>query len=193
VQSISLNGETVLGSSAANTAANGAHTTDSSAPMMINGSATFHTTGTSTGTTPPTTTTPLSTVVLHIAEDAYNGDAQFKVLVDGVQVGGTYTATASHAAGQWQDITLTGDFGSTGPGKVDVQFINDLWGGNANADRNLYVQSIDVNGKTFAASLASNNAANGTHPADGSAELAINGTLGFNINHTAPVSDYHLV
>ncbi|HTI86861.1 MAG TPA: carbohydrate-binding domain-containing protein, partial [Alphaproteobacteria bacterium] len=200
VQSISLNGETVSAPTS-NTGANSTHPADGSAELAINGGVTYHatgtttdTSGTTTGTTGGTTTTStLSTIVLHVAEDAWSGDAQFKVLVDGQQVGGTYTTTASHAAGQWQDITLTGDFGSTGPGKVDIQFTNDAWGGNANADRNLYVQSIDVNSHNFAASTATNTAANGAHPADGSAELAINGTLDFNVNHTAPVSDYHLV
>lgn len=43
-----------------------------------------------------------------------------------------------------QDITLTGDFGPQGPGTVDVQFLNDAWGGTSATDRN--VQSIDVNG-----------------------------------------------
>jgi beta-glucanase (GH16 family) len=206
VQSVSLNGETVAGSSATDNAANGVHPADGSAAMMTNGDSVFHMTGMGTTTptppttdpTPPTTdptppATTLSTIVLHVSEDAFNGDAQFMVLVDGQQVGGIQTATASHAAGQWQDITLTGDFGTTGPGKVDIQFTNDQWGGNASTDRNLYVQSIDVNGQNFAASTATNNAANGTHPADGSAELAINGTLDFNVNHTATLTDMHLV
>ncbi|MGE5537927.1 MAG: carbohydrate-binding domain-containing protein, partial [Gemmatimonas sp.] len=202
VQGIALNGEAMLGSAGTNNAANGAHTTDGSAPMDINGTVSFHTTGTATGTTTPTTgtttpttgtTTPLSTIVLHVAEDKWNGDAQFHVLVDGQQVGGTYTATASHAAGQWQDVTVTGDFGSTGPGHVDVQFVNDAWGGTASTDRNLYVQSIDVNGQHFAANTAANTALNGmTPPSDGSALLAINGTVDFNVNHTAAPTDWHL-
>jgi beta-glucanase (GH16 family) len=193
VKSVSLNGETVAGSAATNDASGGVHPTDGSAAMVGNGDAVFHMTGSGTSTPTPPTTTPLSTIVLHVAEDAWNGDAQFKVLVDGQQVGGTYTATASHAAGQWQDVTLTGDFGSTGPGKVDIQFTNDAWGGTAATDRNLYVQSIDVNGHNFAANTATNTAANGAHPADGSAAMEINGMLDFNINHTAAPTDMHLV
>jgi hypothetical protein len=42
-------------------------------------------------------------VVLHLSEDAYNGDAQFAVRVDGKAVGGG-TVTASRAAGQVQDF-----------------------------------------------------------------------------------------
>jgi beta-glucanase (GH16 family) len=188
VQGISLNGETLLGSDGTNNAANGATTTDGSAPMDINGTVTFH-----TATTTPTTPAPLSTIVLHVAEDTWNGDAQFKVLIDGQQIGGTYTATMSHAAGQWQDVTVTGDLGNTGPGHVDVQFVNDAWGGTAATDRNLYVQSIDVNGQHFAASMATNAAANGMSTTDGSAILAINGMVDFNVNHTAAPTDWHLV
>jgi beta-glucanase (GH16 family) len=191
VQSVTINGETI--SHGTVPASNTAHPADGSVELGANGSATYSATGTVTPTPTPPTTTLLSTIVLHVAEDAWNGNAQFKVLVDGQQVGGIQTATASHAAGQWQDITLTGDFGSTGPGKVDIQFTNDAWGGTAATDRNLYVQSIDVNGHNFAASTATNTAANGMHPADGSAELAINGTVDFNVNHTAAPTDMHLV
>jgi endoglucanase len=187
VNAIGLNGETVLGNAVfLNTADAGFASADpSAAVMMINGTAEFKMTGTPTAA--PTT----STIVLHVAEDAWNGNAQFNVLIDGVQVGGTQTATASHASGQWQDITLTGDFGSTGPGKVDVVFLNDGWGGSFAADRNLYVQSLDVNGTHFAGNLASNNASAGYASTDPTAAvMMINGTVDFNVNHTAAPSDF---
>ncbi|MGE5538016.1 MAG: carbohydrate-binding domain-containing protein, partial [Gemmatimonas sp.] len=192
VQGIALNGEAMLGSAGTNNAANGAHTTDGSAPMDINGTVSFHTTGTATPidpTTPPpppTTTSSLSTLVFHVSEDAWNGNAQFKVLVDGQQVGGLQTATASHANGQWQDVTLTGDFGSLGPNKVSVEFVNDAWGGTAQTDRNLYVDYVDVNGMRFQGETAANNATNGHASADPyAAVMEINGTADFAINHTA--------
>ena len=37
--------------------------------------------------------------MLSMSEDAYLGDAQFTVSVDGKQQGGTFTTTALHAAG----------------------------------------------------------------------------------------------
>jgi hypothetical protein len=197
VQSVTINGETVSHATS-DTAANGMTTKDGSTILEINGTAEFDshgttlTTSSAAQTTTSTATSGQSTIVLHVAEDAWNGDAQYKVLVDGHQVGGTYTATASHAAGQWQDVTLTSDFGSTGPGKVDIQFVNDAWGGTATTDRNLYVQSIDVNGQHFGANTATNNAANGETTTDGSAILAINGTVEFNVNHTAAPTDWHL-
>jgi len=184
VQSITVNGETLQGPSAQNTAANGGQASDPSAAVMdVNGTATFHSTGTGggSGTVAP------STIVFHVSEDAWNGDAQFQVMVDGNAVGGVQTATASHALHQVQDVTVSGDFGAQGPGHVDVVFLNDAWGGTAATDRNLYVQSIDVNGVHLAGSSAINNAANHEEALDPSAAvMAINGTADFNLNHTAP-------
>ncbi|HTI85428.1 MAG TPA: carbohydrate-binding domain-containing protein [Alphaproteobacteria bacterium] len=186
VQSITINGEMIPGSSAQDTAANGNQAADPTAAVMdVNGTATFHSTGTG-GTTGGTGgTVGPSTIVLHVSEDAWNGDAQFIVKVDGTQVGGIQTATASHAAHAVQDITFTGDFGAQGPGTIDVTFINDAWGGSAATDRNLYVNGVDVNGHAFPGTGAVDNAANGSTAPD-AAVMAINGTVEFNINHTAP-------
>ena len=187
VQSVDINGQHIAGNTATNTAANGSQSADpSAAVMMTNGTADFHSSS-GTPTTGGTGSATTSTLTLHVSEDAWNGDAQFVVLVDGQQLGGTQTATASHGAGQTQAITLTGDFGTTGPGQVSVQFVNDAWGGWSGADRNLYVQSLDVNGQHFAGNTASNNAANGSAWTDpGSAVMAINGTATFDVHHSAP-------
>jgi Ca2+-binding RTX toxin-like protein len=115
------------------------------------------------------------TLVVRVSEDAWNGDAQFIVKVDGIQVGGIQTATALHGQGQWQDIAITGSFGSSGNHTVDVTFVNDGWGGSPSTDRNLYVQSVTVNGHLVSAPSA-NTAANGSISNDGSALMAINGT-----------------
>ena len=50
----------------------------------------------------------MQTLVLRVSADSWNGDPDFVVMVDGVQVGGVQTASASHAKGQWQDVTVTG-------------------------------------------------------------------------------------
>lgn len=184
VKAVSLNGETILGSAASDNAANGSYGADpTAAVMMVNGTSEFKITGTNISTT--------STLTLHVSEDSWNGDAQFVVTVDGHQVGGVQTATASHAQGQWQDITLTGNFGLTGPDKIDLTFLNDGWGGNSNMDRNLYVQSVDVNGQIFSGNAAVNNAANGSASEDPhTAVMMINGTAEFAINHTTVPSDF---
>lgn len=109
------------------------------------------------------------TLTLHMSEDAYGGDAQFTVAVDGTPVGGVRTVAALHGAGQSQAVVLTGISG-TGGHKVAVTFINDAYGGTASTDRNLYVDSIDFNGN--------NNVA-------GAASLTSNGTASLNIPDTA--------
>ncbi|WP_052402071.1 5'/3'-nucleotidase SurE [Muricoccus aerilatus] len=116
-----------------------------------------------------------STIGLHVSEDAYQGDAQFLILVNGQQAGGVQTVTASHAAGQYQEIVLSGNYGDVR--SVDVQFINDRWDGSDATDRNLYVDKLTVDGKVHEGEAAVNNAA-GT-PFATEARLDQNGTLHF--------------
>ncbi len=111
--------------------------------------------------TPTTTPSPVSvgsgsdTLVLNMAEDAYQGDAQFTVSVDGKQIGGTQTTTASVDQGQFQEFDVHGNFGS-GSHQVTVDFTNDKIGafypGTQDAidttDRNLYVMGMSLNGGT---------------------------------------------
>ena len=47
-----------------------------------------------------------------------------------MQVGGVLTASASHALGQSDIVTLKGNWGS-GAHKVEVNFLNDAWGGTS--------------------------------------------------------------
>jgi hypothetical protein len=187
VGGITFDGHTYAGETAQNDAMNGQPDADpNAAEMYINGTVTFAgVTGGSNPPPPPSGTT--STIVLHVSEDAWNGDAQFNVRVDGAAQIATFTAHASHAAGAVDDITITGDFGTQGPGTIDVQFLNDAYGGTPTTDRNLYVQSVDVNGVHFAGNTAANDAANG-HASDDptAAVMDINGTAEFAINHTAP-------
>jgi hypothetical protein len=94
---------------------------------------------------PVTTGSGSDTLVLTMSEDAYQGDAQFTVSVDGKQLGGTFTTTASHASGFSQDFTFQGDW-ATGTHVVAVNFLNDVNGGSPSADRNLYVNGISYDG-----------------------------------------------
>lgn len=84
-------------------------------------------------------------VLLRVSEDAYRGDARFTVSVDGAQVGGVFTATASHTLGQVQEVHLRGTFGP-GAHTVRMTFLNDAWGGTAATDRNLYLDGLSYNG-----------------------------------------------
>jgi hypothetical protein len=92
------------------------------------------------------------TLVLKVSEDTYLGDAQFTVSVDGKQLGGTLTASASHAAGAAGTFTVKGDW-AVGNHTVAVQFLNDAYGGTAATDRNLYVTGATYDGASTGASL----------------------------------------
>ena len=88
-----------------------------------------------------------NSLVLQVSEDAWQGDAQFTISVDGTQIGGTQTVTASHAAGQTETFTVLGNF-ATGNNTASINFTNDAYGGTAATDRNLYVNSATINGNT---------------------------------------------
>jgi Ca2+-binding RTX toxin-like protein len=128
-------------------------------------------------------------ITIHASGDQYKGDPQFQLFVDGHQVGGTYDVSASHHAGQWQDITVSGNFGAAGPHQVVVKFVNDAYGGTAATDRNLYIDSIDVNGHRFEGEAAADTAASGRAAADPHAGVMMtNGTLTFTTAGAPPVA-----
>ncbi len=137
---------------------NGAAVSGATKTLLSEGSAGFGFTeaGSTTPTTPtipPSGGTPVSAtvgsgpdaLVLRIAQDAYQGSAQYTVSVDGVQIGGILTASASHAAGQSDTVTVLGDWAAGGH-TAAVTFLNDAWGGTAATDRNLYVEGATYNG-----------------------------------------------
>jgi len=82
-------------------------------------------------------------VVFNLSEDYWQGDAQATISVDGKQLGGLQTVTASHVLGQNQAISFLVPL-SAGPHTASVAFVNDAWGGTVATDRNLYVDSIDL-------------------------------------------------
>ncbi len=115
-------------------------------------------------TTPTPTPTPTGaigsgsdTIVLTMSEDAdgpagaAGRDAEFTVNVDGQQIGGLQTVTASHAAGQTQTFAFQGNF-APGPHAVTVTFANnsmtqgDKAAFDDGGDRNVYVNSIAYDG-----------------------------------------------
>ena len=94
-----------------------------------------------------------STIVVDASEDAWQGNAQFTVSIDGQQIGGTYTATTLHASEQTQSFSISDDL-TPGQHTIGVTFINDAYGGSSSTDRNLYVDSVSVNGQVIADSQA---------------------------------------
>lgn len=91
------------------------------------------------------------TLRLRLSEDAWKGDAQFEVAIDGKTLGAPQTVFASQAAGESQEFTFTGDFGP-GEHKLSVKFLNDEWGGTPATDRNLYVVDVNLDGRDYLAS-----------------------------------------
>ena len=84
-------------------------------------------------------------LVLKVQQDAYRGDAHYVVRVDGVQIGGVLTASATRASGGFDTVTVRGDF-APGRHTATVGFLDDAWGGTAATDRNLYVAGATYNG-----------------------------------------------
>lgn len=123
-------------------------------------------------------------IVIRVAGDAWQGNPEFHVAVDGEIQAGVFTATASHRDGLWQDVVVRGDFGFERPESVSVAFINDGYGGAANLDRNLYVRSVSIEGETYDAGLA-NSSAGWTQ--NNVAPLVINGTVTFETDAAADI------
>ncbi len=123
----------------------------------------------------PATPTPPSTpanvigsgsdmIVLTLSEDAdgpagvAGRDAEFTVNVDGQQIGGLQTVTASHAAGQTETFTFEGNF-APGTHAITVTFANnsmtagDKAAFNDGGDRNLYVNAVSYDHSTVSSSV----------------------------------------
>lgn len=96
------------------------------------------------GGTNLTVGTGSDTLVLKVSQDAFQGNAQFTVAVDGQQVSDVLTASSLHGSGTSDTVNVLGNL-SPGPHTVTVNFLNDLWDGSAASDRNLYVDSATYN------------------------------------------------
>jgi hypothetical protein len=161
--------------------------TNQSAAFQYQGPTNFNVTD-NTAVPAPAVGSGSDTLVLQVSEDAYKGDAQFTVSVDGKQLGGTFTATALHSSGASQSLAFKGDFGS-GPHTVSVNFLNDKYGGSPSLDRNLYVNDVVYNGTDTkqSAALKSNGAktfsiSGGTTPSV--SETGDHGSLQQNLSQT---------
>ncbi len=116
--------------------------------LQVSGPITF---GVFDSTPAPTTTTTTTvgfgsdTLVLKVSQDAYQGDAQFTVLLDGQQVGDVLTASSLHSSGTSDTVNVLANL-SPGQHTVSVNFLNDAYAGTPDTDRNLYVDSATYDG-----------------------------------------------
>ena len=86
------------------------------------------------------------TITFLLTEDAYQGDAQVALSLDGKLLG-TPTITFLNSGGTAQAFTYTGDFGGKGvPHMATVNFLNDAYGGTVAMDRNVHVKAIVFDG-----------------------------------------------
>ena len=100
-----------------------------------------------------TTTAPADLLTVTLSEDAYAGDAQFVLFLDGKQVTTAQSVTALNCNGDTQTFSFSGNFGA-GSHTVGVQFTNDAYGGTSTTDRNMYVKALGLNGATVAGASA---------------------------------------
>ena len=113
------------------------------------------------------------TLVLTLAEDAYGGDAQANIAIDGQTLNAQPIAvTAQKSAGQSETFTFKGAFGPSAH-DLAVSFLNDAYDGTPTTDRNLYVNGASYDGistRPLAASLYSAETAHFTIPPAGDPE-----------------------
>ena len=103
-----------------------------------------------------------STLNLNLSEDAWKGDAQFSVAIDGKTVGSPQTVTALHSSGATQTFTFDQAL-TPGTHDVAVSFLNDAYGGSAGTDRNLYIDSASVGDAAVAGAAATLFSASAQH------------------------------
>jgi beta-glucanase (GH16 family) len=124
-------------------------------------------------------------LTLRVSGDHGPGDAaQFVVTVDGKPVGDVLSTTASHGAGETQDVTV--NLGAVDPDKahdVAIRFVNDAFDGSHETDRNLYVHGLEIDGKPVDGSaFAANDASLGHDAIDPHAAVMVtNGTATYHV------------
>lgn len=97
----------------------------------------------------PTPADPdLDQVSVRVSGTKFQGDPNFRLLVDGKTVDAKNLVSADFKKGEWQTFTFTGDFDKAGTQKhsVSIQFDNDFNGGSR-GDRNIFVDSVTFNDK----------------------------------------------
>ena len=95
-----------------------------------------------------------SAVVLYLAEDAWSGDAQYAISLDGTVVSGPRAETVTRFSGQTDAVTITGPF-TSGSHHLTVTFLNDAYGGTTATDRNLYLVGATFDGAALPNAFAS--------------------------------------
>ncbi|HZH28762.1 MAG TPA: carbohydrate-binding domain-containing protein [Azospirillaceae bacterium] len=99
---------------------------------------------------PPGTTivgTGPDAISVKVAADSYQGDPAFRLLVDGKAIAPDQTVAVQNEQG-WHTYIFKTDLADNAD-RMAVQFLNDLYGGSADKDRNLHVGEVSLNGKVL--------------------------------------------
>ena len=93
------------------------------------------------------------TLVLHMSEDAWHGDVQCQISIDGCQLGKVQTITAFHGLGQSQGMTFLTEL-EAGSHTVSVQLVHAGSAGQSGEDRHLFIDAVEFNGAHVLAPVA---------------------------------------
>jgi len=89
---------------------------------------------------------------LYFSEDAFMGNAEFDVYVNGVLIGLPQAVHAINSLGQSQEFILEQNFAPGTTYQIGIDFINDAWAGTQTTDRNLYLDKATLSGATITGS-----------------------------------------
>jgi hypothetical protein len=136
-------------------------------------------------------TTPF--IEIEASANLYEGAPLLNILVDGKIVAGQVAITADFTKGERQTLRFT-DPAFLGAGEISLRFLNDLWGGSRDTDRNVHIHQVKLPGRTLvnadAVYMVGGRALSALQ-ADGRNMLWTNGTLTFNAQpkETGPVAN----
>jgi parallel beta-helix repeat protein len=116
-----------------------------------------------------------------------NGPPQFRLLLDGKQIGTNQTVTANYTAQQWQTFTFDLEQPVTA-GNLEVEFLNDDWV-SVTEDRNLLVGGVRVNGAELPIAESVYTIGGNDTPRAGQSNMFANGLLRFALEGQEPAGD----
>ena len=123
-------------------------------------------------------TTANHILTLKVSGTSANGAPAFSLYVNGTQTAANVAVTADFPSGQWQ--TFTYSYSSDQPSdSIQIVYNNDYTNTATGADRNLYVDTVTLDGSSFQAALAKGATAATVNNAGTAAALYTNGSLSF--------------
>ncbi|MCA9107300.1 MAG: hypothetical protein KDA83_17930, partial [Planctomycetales bacterium] len=125
----------------------------------------------------------VSQIDVRVGGQEFRGAPQMRLWVNGEALDYVFTIDADQRAGEYETISLIGDYGLGGPADVRVEFLYDAYEAGV-GDRNLIVDYIDVNGTRFETDQATYMFRNGTTGA-GQDGMYWSGALKFDVRDNA--------